>query len=50
MSNSGKFMDSTPFIKPAGTTTATEATSSDHSLRQDLYFKVKENILNIIIL
>lgn len=41
MSNMGKFRDSVPFIKSAGVSSATEGISSDHSLRQDLYFQVK---------
>jgi hypothetical protein len=40
MSNTGKFMDHTPFIRTAGVTTMTENTTSDHSLRQDVYYKV----------
>ncbi len=40
MSNTGKFMDTTPFLKVAGVTTVTEPISSDHSLRQEIYFKV----------
>lgn len=44
MSNAGKFKDYTPFLRNAGVTTATESVRSDHSLRQDLYFKVNKNI------
>ena len=40
MSNTGKFNDTTPFMKVAGVTTASQAVTSDHSLRQDVYFKV----------
>jgi hypothetical protein len=41
MSNIGKFHDTTAFLKVAGLTSSTEQISSDHSLRQDIYFKVK---------
>ena len=40
MSNTGKFVDSSPFIRCAGMTTASQVVTSDHSLRQDVYFKV----------
>ena len=40
MSNTGKFKDQTPFLRNAGVTTATQNVTSDHSLRQDIYFKV----------
>ena len=39
MSNTGKFVDNTPFLRTAGVTSMTAGVSSDHSLRQDLYFK-----------
>ena len=38
MSNKGKYVDYTPFIRPAGSTTALEGVSADNSIRQDLYF------------
>ena len=41
MSNTGKFVDQAPFIRNAGVTTATGSISTDHSLRQDIYFKVR---------
>jgi hypothetical protein len=41
MSNTGKFSDKTPFLNTAGVTTTTNGVTSDHSLRQDVYFKVK---------
>jgi hypothetical protein len=41
MSNTGKFVDQAPFLRNAGVTTATEGVSTDHSLRQDIYFKVR---------
>jgi hypothetical protein len=44
MSNAGKFKDYTPFLRNAGVTTATESVRCDHSLRQDLYFKVNYNV------
>jgi hypothetical protein len=40
MSNKGKFMDNTPFLKVAGVTTGIEGNNADQSLRQDVYFKV----------
>lgn len=39
MSNKGKFVDFTPFIRPAGITTAIENLNADQSIRQDIYFK-----------
>jgi hypothetical protein len=42
MSNAGKFRDSAPFINSAGISTASEAVTSDHSLRQDIYFQVSQ--------
>lgn len=42
MSNNGKFHDRTPFLRVAGITSSLEGTSADQSLRQDIYFKVKQ--------
>lgn len=39
MSNSGKFIDTTPFLRHSGHTSAIEGLSADNSLRQDLYNK-----------
>ncbi len=48
MSNTGKFRDSVPFIRSAGLTTTTGGVSSDHSLRQDVYFKVKNYNFSLV--
>lgn len=40
MSNKGKFINNTPFLREAGITTAIEGNNTDQCIRQDLYFKV----------
>jgi hypothetical protein len=47
MSNKDKYYDNTPFIKVAGVTETIEC-NADQSLRQDIYFKVKLNIIMLI--
>jgi hypothetical protein len=41
MSNSGKFMDSTPFIRSAGITTAIIGDNTDVCIRQTVHQKVR---------
>lgn len=40
MSNKGKFLDNTPFLKTAGITTAIEGDNTDQCIRQEVYYKV----------
>jgi len=40
MSNTGKFIDRTPFLRVAGITSSVYGASADQSLRQDLYYQV----------
>lgn len=40
MSNKGKFVNSTPFLKEAGVTTAIEGNSTEKCLRQDILLNV----------
>lgn len=39
MSNKGKFIDNTPFLRTSGLTTALEGVTADQSIRQDLHWR-----------